>query len=296
MSRCPRACDSAIAPAATRARRARSRSRARTLDPLSARDRCADTTAALAPFAALPLPAAASGGRGRLPCRLPSWSCQQRARGHRGWRSFVRPHGRSGAEGRLRDRGVLAKAIVRRIPHGPDRADPTGRRSDHRLGDGAVGREFCGLGRERQSCASDSTPGSRPQQQRRRRLRRWLLRRVSDSHGRLQIGPDEVGSKHTGGSRNRGTAGPRSGRSRRWAGERRGQLRKWRTAGPLSVSEPALHSCWRGSSARCPYGQREREKCASTLCTISADPVPAAHRAVPLADADGRWWIDHRTL
>ena len=69
------------------------------------------------------------------------------------------------------------------------------------------GRKAAGLAAARRG--SRDTPPFRPIQQRRGCRRRWLLRRASDSHARLQVTTNRAASKHLGVSGNYGKRGRR---------------------------------------------------------------------------------------
>ena len=62
---------------------------------------------------------------------------------------------------------------------------------------------------------SRETPPFRPDRERGRRRRGWLLAHASESEVRLQFVADQAGSKHIGDSRNRGKGGQPVWRSRR---------------------------------------------------------------------------------
>ena len=64
----------------------------------------------------------------------------------------------------------------------------------------------------------------------------------------------------------------------------------WRQAGLSPGRAPALHSCWRGSPAKCPYSPHGCESFANTLCATRAGawaPMIASTRVLRLASGGG---------
>ncbi len=106
--------------------------------------------------------------------------------------------------------------------------------------------------------------GIRPDRERGRRRRGWLLAHASESEVRLQFVADQAGSKHTGDSRNRGKGGPPV------ADHNAGPSRAWRCAPlaicraePISPETPLAHSkrgVGRARGALSAYPRRDQKQ------------------------------------
>ena len=124
--------------------------------------------------------------------------------------------------------------------------------------------------------ARRDSAAARPDQQRRQRGRRRLLRHAGDSPVRLQAAADQAGSKHTGDSRSRSKAGPSDGSLTAFGGRRRRQSRKWRDARRASSTEPRpafVSSRVREVSAvvvtpSVRHQQRELRRCCFPACSL----------------------------
>ena len=95
---------------------------------------------------------------------------------------------------------------------------------------------------------------------------------------RLQVAADRAAGKHLHDSRNRGKAGPQTGRSRRRGGRRADRLRKWRRAGRSRFRPRHLSRIQSGApdgpAAPCPRTRAKQGVRVDRADDVRADGVP----------------------
>ena len=110
-------------------------------------------------------------------------------------------------------------------------------------------------------------PAGRPDRERGRRRRAWLLAHASESQVRLQVVADQAGGKHTGDSRNRDKGGQPAWRITTPDRRGRGDAYLWRLGGPGSSGYGDLPSCF-GVHVGRPHRASEEDRRSALVAVL----------------------------